>query len=239
MIFIAGATFTMGAANPKDDPIEADYIEYDRMDSTVDERPAHRAEVKAFCIDRTEVTTAAYTACVQRQRCLAPTPPSETAACNYGVVGRENHPINCVSWVEAQKFCLSQGWGLPSEREWEYAARGTDHRWYPWGNKDPHTDRNRYCGLNVHATTCPVASHPESVSPFGVEDMIGNVREWTTNTVCKYPKDDCVKPDEDRVYRGAAFKSSSLKDRVTSRFHAPDDFRSDELGFRCATAPKP
>jgi len=238
MIFIAGATFTMGAANPKDDPIEADYAESDRAGITAVERPAHRATVQPFCIDRTEVTTAAYAACVERGRCQPTQPPAADSVCNQGLADRANHPINCVSWIDARNYCLSSGFRLPSEREWEYAARSGDKRWYPWGKEDPLYDPPHYCGDHGQKTTCAVGSFPIGKSPFGLDDMAGNVAEWTLNSFCKYPKDDCGNPDDDRVYRSNGFKLGGDKVRVTARSHAPHSFTSVELGFRCAAPPK-
>lgn len=140
------------------------------------EKPYHQVTVPSFKIDKYEVTVADYKACVDSGGCTVPI--GTDATCNYDVSGNENHPVNCVDWNQAKAFCVWAGKRLPSEAEWERAARGS-HSWkYPWG-----------VGLDcVHAVmsvspcsnsgTAPVGSRPKGASPYGVLDMIGNVWEW-------------------------------------------------------------
>jgi hypothetical protein len=105
-------------------------------DGYANEKPVHRVSVAGFAMDVTEVTTAAYTACVRAGRCSA---AGTDELCNYGHSDKNNHPINCVDWDQATAYCGSVGKRLPTEEEWEYAARGTDGRKYSWGNEEPGT----------------------------------------------------------------------------------------------------
>src|SRR3954468_17721790 len=113
MISIPEGTFAMGSVDGDDD-----------------ERPVHDEHVMAFMIGRTEVTVAEYRKCVAAGGCTS-TPIK--AYCNESITNHDNHPINCLTWNQANAFCLWAGARLPTEREWEYAARGTDGRRYPWG----------------------------------------------------------------------------------------------------------
>ena len=117
MVPVKGGTFAMGS-----------------LDGDEDERPVHDEHVAAFTIGRTEVTVAEYRKCIDSGACSA-TPVK--ADCNVSIEGRAAHPINCVTWDQASAFCAWAGGRLPSEREWEYAARGTDNRAYPWGLAKP------------------------------------------------------------------------------------------------------
>ena len=114
MLAIPAGTFRMGANDVGDDA-----------------KPVHAVSVAAFCMDPTEVTVAAYKGCTS---CSA---PSTSGACTWGVAGRDNHPINCVDWNQATAFCSAVGKRLPTEEEWEYAARGTPAWKFPWGNTPP------------------------------------------------------------------------------------------------------
>jgi formylglycine-generating enzyme required for sulfatase activity len=157
-----------------------------------DEKPVHRVTVAAFSMDVTDVTTAAYGACVRAGKCSE---PGAGDYCNWGKGDRQNHPINCVDWNQATAYCAYAGKRLPTEEEWEYAARGTDGRTYPWGNEAP---SNQLCwnrGASKEGT-CVVGSHPSGASPFGLQDMAGNVWQWTSSNYCPYPgsKDPPAKP---------------------------------------------
>jgi len=206
MALIPAGTFTMG-----DDETTA---------------KAGQVTVDAFCMNRTEVTTAAYAACVKAGKC---TPADTGRSCNAGVAGRERHPINCVDWNQADAYCKAQGLRLPTEEEWEYAARGTDGRLFPWGNAAPSDQlcwdgKGNDQGEGNRRSTCPVGAYPKGRSPFGLDDMSGNVWEWTST------------PDGGaRVHRGGCWGDvgpSYVRSAYRSRF-APS-FRDDYLGFRCA-----
>ncbi|MBM4374717.1 MAG: SUMF1/EgtB/PvdO family nonheme iron enzyme, partial [Deltaproteobacteria bacterium] len=146
-------------------------------------KKAGQVTVDAFCMNRTEVTVAAYAACVSSGKC---TPAVSGRPCNAGVAGREEHPINCVDWNQAKAYCEAEGLRLPTEEEWEYAATGGDGRPYPWGNEAP---SDQLCwngdgndrGKDNRQSTCPVGAYPKGRSPFGLDDMSGNVWEWTSS----------------------------------------------------------
>ena len=133
--------------------------------------------VPRFCMDVTEVTTAAYGACVRAGVCTAATQGG--GACNLTRADRGEHPINCTSWEQAQSFCAWAGKRLPDDAEWLTAARGpaaTDR--YPWGSSAP--DVTRACWNRKPAgASCKVGEYPGGASAAGVLDLIGNVAEWT------------------------------------------------------------
>ncbi len=144
-----------------------------------DEEPAHPVHLSAFCIDRSEVTVLQYRQCAG---CSAPVPlPDPVAYCNWGAVGRDDQPINCVTWSQAVAYCESVGGRLPTEAEWEYAARGATQRRFPWGNEAP---EGRLCWNGegtLHDRTCAIGSYPGGDSPDGLHDLAGNVSEWTAD----------------------------------------------------------
>ncbi|MBN2191494.1 MAG: ankyrin repeat domain-containing protein, partial [Polyangiaceae bacterium] len=185
-----------------------------------------RVRVKPFTIDVTEVTVARYAACVDAGRCCAP--KQDEAECNWGRVGREDHPVNCVSWDDATAYCSWAGKRLPTEAEWEFAARGPDGRQYPWGSRTS----PGLCGNNEG--TCEVASFPESDSQFGVKDMTGNVEEWTASPYSKTYVEDAVCRSEKRcVTRGGSF-TDDRPAPATSRQWNYSTRRGSTIGFRCA-----
>jgi len=164
MVYIPGGSFDMGP------PREV----------TMGRAP-QRTQVAPFFLDRTEVTVAAYLACVQSKACTA---SQHQAGCNATAKKPLlRHPINCITKTQAERYCAAQGKRLPSEAEWEFAARGTDGRIYPWGNEDA---GEQVCWQGRHGAdfkkTCPVGSFPPGASPFGALDMAGNVAEWTSTS---------------------------------------------------------
>jgi formylglycine-generating enzyme required for sulfatase activity len=168
MVYVPAGEFMMGcnkAVDKKCDP---------------DEKPYHKVYLNAYYIDKYEVTVAQYTECVNAGKC---TPGNSGDFCNYGREDRQNHPINCVDWNQAKAYCEWLGKRLPTEAEWEKAARGTDGRVYPWGNEwNPRNanwdERGREDG---YKETAPVGSYGGGVSPYGAYDMSGNVWEWVAD----------------------------------------------------------
>ena len=140
------------------------------------EYPYHSVTVPGFKIDKYEVTASEYKACVTASGCTA---ANTDSGCNYNVSGKESHPINCVDWAQAKAYCTWAGKRLPTEAEWEKAARGTDGRKYPWGNDALDCDHAVHSANGCsNSSTAPVGSKPAGVSPYGAEDMVGNVWEW-------------------------------------------------------------
>jgi sulfatase modifying factor 1 len=148
-----------------------------RDDGKKSEAPAHEVTVKDFFIDTREVTVAAYRECVAAKKCPEPT---DDEFCNFHKKDRDNHPINCVDFKSAEAFCAFAGKRLPTEQEWERAARGDDGRKYPWGAEEPNMDLLCWKRLKEKLGTCEVSSRPKGASPYGVLDMAGNVNEWTS-----------------------------------------------------------
>jgi hypothetical protein len=180
--------------------------------------------VHPFCLDRTEVTTDAYEACVAAGKCESAR--RDTFTCNSGR-GRGQHPINCVTWHQADAFCKARGGRLPTELEWEYAARGGEQaRTYSWGDEPP--DGNT-CWKQPKS--CEVATHREGA--FGLHDMNGNVWEWTSTWYGPYP---WPQPDGvSKVYRGGSWSRRFDKWlSLTLRNRQPPKDSGSHLGFRCA-----
>lgn len=146
---------------------------------------------------------------------------------------RLNHPINYVTHAQAAAYCAAQGKRLPTEAEWEYAARGTDGRIYPWGSQSP-TSQLCWSGIKPRHTTCAVGSYPLGASPFGVLDMAGNVAEWTSS-----PETDTAGPGAFRI-RGRGYVLPEPADadwypvRADIASSASADEMARDLGFRCA-----
>jgi len=197
-------------------------------DGDADEKPVHRVSVAGFSMDVTEVTTSAYTACVRAGRCSAAS--THMSTCNYGHSDKNNHPINCVDWDQATAYCGSVGKRLPTEEEWEYAARGTDGRKYSWGNEEPTSTRACWHRSEKDGT-CSVGSYSSGV--FGPKDMNGNVWEWTSSG----SSDDYGKnrTNTARVYRGGSWLSEDAS-YLRSSFRGRDvpSIGGSILGFRCA-----
>ena len=214
--------------------------------------------VIGFCMDRTEVTMSAYAACVASGKCTIRSKAfvasfdahniNDATDCNES--GRDSHPVNCVTHEQATAYCAAQGLRLPTEEEWEYAARGTDGRIYPWGNENP---KDQLCwngGKNIndqdygnkrHKTTCPVGSYPNSNSPFGLVDMAGNLAEFTASLpVEKDWRPADTKLDELRIVRGGHYVATFPPFvSTTNRDTAFLDLGATGNGFRCAGSPLP
>lgn len=198
-----------------------------------DERPSHTQTLPAFSIDRTEVTRRAYAACVAARRCKPVPPPLAAPAGGDGDV-----PVTGVSWFDARDFCAFVGGRLPSEAEWEKAARGSDGREFPWGAEATCEQANwgNFDGEGPCAGKNPgfpvaVGRYPTGASPFGALDMAGNVWEWVAD---KYDEDP-----KRRVVRGGSCCSYFVPPRAPNRNAWTPEYRDGDLGFRCAAAARP
>jgi uncharacterized caspase-like protein len=201
----------------------------------------------AFYIDETEVTVAQYRRCVDAQICTAPNrydanSDSHSYYCTWNVRGKESHPVNCVTWQEANDFCTWAGKRLPTAEEWEYAARGADGFTFPWGNETlaMHDVQNvcwqRYFDsafiTKAERGTCPVFASKLDVNAFGVRGMAGNVREWTT-TLSDTPESSDA--EQDYMSGGGSFYTGDPRHLhlvVPSGWTSFNDYNSS-LGFRC------
>ncbi|MBU1898178.1 formylglycine-generating enzyme family protein, partial [Myxococcota bacterium] len=221
-ILIKGGSFQMGSNK------RSDY-----------EKPVHTVRVRDFSIGKTEVTVGQYRACVAAGACSE---PYTGGNCNWGQSGREDHPINCVNWDQAKAFASWAGGRLPSEAEWEYAARSQGQgREYPWGNAQASCsyavmdDGGNGCGQD---RTWPVCSKPRGNTEQGVCDMSGNVWEWVADYYGSYsstPRDGTEHlSGSERVYRGGSWNGNASRLRAADRYRFGPGFRFNGLGFRVA-----
>jgi serine/threonine-protein kinase len=230
-----------------------------------DEQPEHVVHVGAFCLDATEVTVGEFNACVAAKGCAAPKNRADwpgikpeqreafSAYCNHGRGDRREHPINCITFDEAAAYCAWANKHLPTEEQWEYAARGGDPRPYPWGPDSPTNRRLNGCddgcaqiarrtqeiigprltGDDGWEGTSPVGTFPEGQSPFGAFDMAGNVAEWVDAPYCPYGQAACG--TSARVTRGGSWMTDTPSSiRTTSRAKTSADARVPDVGVRCA-----
>lgn len=223
MILIPAGEFSMGS--DQGDP---------------DEKPVHQVYLDAFTIDKFEVTNARYKTCVEAGACQ---PTSGIGIMAYTDPALADFPVGRVDWSMAKTFCAWNGARLPSEAEWEKAARGTDQRTYPWGEKISCEQANILgCGSGPNA----VGSHPQGASPFGLEDMAGNVWEWVAdfyadtyyvNSPARNPAGSQV--GTLRVIRGGGWGYDASYARTTLRYGYDPATLQNDLGFRCARDAQP
>lgn len=197
------------------------------------ERPAHKVAVKAFFIDRNEVTCEEYAKFIAATGRRAP--PDWTDG-RYPDDAAQR-PVTGVDWDDANAYAAWAGKRLPTEQEWEFAARGTDGRRYPWGNEwRPNQANDVSSGLNQ---TTNVGSFPSGASPFGANDLVGNAWEWTASDYVAYPGGQLPQTELDgnlKVIRGSAFGGDQKHATATFRLGWPMRGAEDygKTGFRCA-----
>jgi formylglycine-generating enzyme required for sulfatase activity len=221
MVLVPGATVTLGRAHDPDALA-----------------PGART-LRAFCVDRTEVSAARYLACVAAGRCppaqatvmfpgYGPPEPMRTELsrfCNAARPERAEHPMNCVDAAAAAQYCAWTGGRLPEEEEWEYAARGNDARAYPWGASLLPGQPAPLCWDRRDSAlgTCAVGQYAGGASPVGALDMAGNVWEWTASSL-----------SGGRVVRGGGWTNFLARfASATYRWPLPATTRLNCLGFRC------
>ena len=234
-----------------------------RMGSTEgddDEKPVRQVTLSRYALARTETTVNQYRRCVEAGACTEP------VACawgpefrTWGGSGKGEHPVNCVDWGQAKSFCAWAGGRLPTEAEWEYGARGAEGRRFPWGNLGPdsmgvavgnfadasaerlESDLTVIAGYDDgYAGTSPVGTFPAGRSPFGLDDMSGNVWEWVADWHASYDASATDNPTgpyagSKRVLRGGSFYDGYVSTlRGASRGHGAPSDAVDTVGFRCA-----
>jgi len=231
MFFVPQGKFTMGSDN-----------------GFPQEKPVHTVYLDAFWIDQTEVTNAMYAKCVSSGVCKEPSNKSSfTRPSYYDNSKFDNYPVVYVDWYMAKTYCEWRGGNLPTEAQWEKAARGTDERTYPWGGNINCSfanywgnDRTNSCvGVIINDTT-KVASYESGKSPYGLYDMAGNVLEWVMdwysdtyyqNSLPSNP----IGPDAGiyRVQRGGSLSYVGLDVNSSHRFENTPMVASPDVGFRC------
>jgi formylglycine-generating enzyme required for sulfatase activity len=236
MVYVPAGEFLMGSSD--DDPGAADH-----------EKPQHTVYLDAFWIDKYEVTNDQYRKCVEAGACQAPW-SCEPGKASYEDPAKGNHPVVCMNWNHAQDYAAWVGGRLPTEAEWEKAARGTDGRLYPWGNSPPDCGKANYhsCWEVAAAETLPVGSHPDGASPYGAMDMADNVLEWVADWwdegyYAASPARNPQGPESGsvNVLRGGGHDYSEDFLRCASRDWGYPDFEAGHrsFGFRVVVAPGP
>jgi formylglycine-generating enzyme required for sulfatase activity len=238
MVLIPAGEFTMGSDKSDPAPPKGFVMLKPRY---LDEHPAHKVNVPAFWIDAYEVTNAQYLEAVQQAK--QPQPPFWEKG-RYPSGGGEQ-PVTQVTWGDARNYCAWRGKRLPTEAEWEKAARGADSREFPWGNEFDAKKANT--GLSTQQGLAPVGSFAAGKSPYGVYDMVGNVWEWVEDWYRPYPGSTYTSDyfgERMKVIRGGGWEGthhdSPHQYRAAYRFFAPPNLPLGDGGFRCAKdAPAP
>ncbi len=221
MVLIPDGDFTMGS--DKGDP---------------DEQPIHSIYLENFYIDKFEITNGLYQACVMDGVCQVPSSTSSSTHLNYYSDPKYgDYPVIYVDWNMAKSYCEWRDSRLPTEAEWEKAARGTDARTYPWGEGIGCNFAN-FGGLNCVGDTTAVGSYKDGISFYGVYDMAGNVWEWVSSRYQTYP----YNPNDgresltvwDRVFRGGSWRNPAKEIRSSFRSYERQTYITNFIGFRCA-----
>lgn len=225
LLYVPAGEFLMGS-------IDADTA------ASNDERPQHTVSLDAYWIDQTEVTNAQYAKCVaDNDACKEPTDKrSYTHSSYYGNSQFEHYPVVYVDWNMANSYCSWAGRELPSEAQWEKAARGIDGNIYPWGKESPNSSLLNYSS-NIGDTT-EVEKYPNGKSVYGVYDMAGNVWEWVNDWYDVYPGGNSAASTDFgqkyRVLRGGSWGSYDGFVRSAGRLRLDPSVTIGDIGFRCA-----
>jgi formylglycine-generating enzyme required for sulfatase activity len=218
MVCVPAGEFLMGSA-------ESDSVADDG------EKPQHTVALDAFWIDKTEVTNAQYRKCIDAGAC------TKTGCWEEPKYGAPDQPVVCLTWDNASKYAAWAGGRLPTEAEWEKAARGSDGRLWPWGNEPPDCTRANFSACADRPAA--VGSYPAGASPYGALDMAGNVWEWVADWYrdgyyTSAPVSNPQGPDagEDRVVRGGSCASNEGVVRCAYRYSETPNYWGVDGGFR-------
>ncbi len=203
-------------------------------DGSDDESPVHAVTVDAFYMDKYEVTNSAYQRCVDAGACDVPKQrDSSTRTAYFGNPEFNDHPVIYVDWNMAKTYCEWRGANLPTEAQWEKAARGTDGRTYPWGEG---LDCNKANYFGCIGDTTEVGSYENGKSPYGMYDMAGNVWEWVSDWYDAYPGNTGSNSGygtQYRVLRGGSWNYVEINLRASNRSRYAPDLIGSNFGFRC------
>ena len=207
-------------------------------DGESNEQPVHTVSLDAYWIDQTEVTKDMYALCVEAGGC------QDSGQNNPDVDAKPgNTPVLYTNWADAQAYCTWVGGRLPTEAEWEAAARGSEGRTYPWGEAAPGCSIANFFTLDGPCVgeVGVVGSLPGGASPFGALDMAGNINEWVNDWYAadyyaSSPMENPQGPEHGiyRVVRGGSWATQVSKLRTSNRFHEEATGRHNDIGFRCA-----
>jgi serine/threonine-protein kinase len=260
MVLVPGGAFEMGSNLEAVMPFCPDWDQGRQCiaKNYIGEQGVHTVVLDAYYIDQYEVTNQNYALCVKAGDCKAPADISlGTQDYYYGNPKFENYPVVHVTWGEAMKYCNWRGGRLPTEAEWEKAARGIDQRIFPWGNSYTGTKAN-LCDINCTAQqtnkdlndgypyTSPVGIFTDAQSPYGAFDMAGNVWEWVIDWYDEgfygtqlASSENPRGPDsgDGRVVRGGSWVSNIFNARTTLRLNYQPDQHAFHIGFRCVREP--
>jgi eukaryotic-like serine/threonine-protein kinase len=256
MIYVKAGEFIMGTED-----IEAQRI-YTGNGVAYPEIPQQTVSLNGFWMDKYEVTTSQYAKCVAAGVCKLAGEINNPVFAGLEYYTNDkyaNYPIINVSWFQARAYCSWAGRRLPTEAEWEKAARGTDGRKYPWGNEKVNSELANFCDKDCTAAhpnpsfndgypeVAPVGSYPKGASPYGIMDMAGNVWEWTSTIPKPYPynANDGREGQQDiaygskwpqRVLRGGTWSNGVWWVRSSVRYRIVGVYINNNIGFRCAAS---
>ncbi|MEC7640563.1 MAG: SUMF1/EgtB/PvdO family nonheme iron enzyme [Nitrospinota bacterium] len=229
MILIPAGPFMMGSS---EEDIEWAMQEFyaESKEWYQSETPAQAAFLPSYHIDKYEVTVAQYKKYLE----MTGNPPPKDF--DNPKFNQPKHPVVGVTWKEAQNYCRSLGKRLPTEAEWEKAARGSDGRRYPWGNTSDQNKANARGKQDNHRYTAPIGKFPDGQSPYGVMDMAGNAWEWTKDWYGPYHGNDQKSElfgEKFKVIRGGSWNSNMDLARSALRGKSLPDKGYNYIGFRC------